>query len=51
MKIKSFLLCEGQRVTRKVEDDELVDTLKVQWFVGKRNSTSPAAEKKQKHIL
>jgi hypothetical protein len=29
-----------------VEDDELADTLKVQWFVGERNSTSPAAEKK-----
>jgi hypothetical protein len=31
-----------------VEDDELADTLKVQWFVGERNLTSPAAEKKQK---
>ncbi len=38
-------------MTRKVENDELADTLKVQWFVGERNSTSPAAEKKQKQRL
>ncbi len=46
-----FFNKEGQRVTRKVEDDELTDTLKVQWFVGERNLTSPAAEKKQKQRL
>jgi hypothetical protein len=46
-----FLNKEGQRVTRKVEDDELADTLKFQWLVGERNSTSPAAEKKQKQRL
>ncbi len=43
-----FFNKEGQRVTRKVEDDKLTDTLKVQWFVGERNLTSPAAEKKTK---
>ncbi len=42
---------EGQRVTIKVEDNELADTVTVQWFVGERNSTSPAAEKKQKQCL
>ncbi len=48
---KKFFNKEGQRVTRKVEDDELADTVKVQWFVGERNLTSPAAEKKQKQRL
>ncbi len=46
-----FFNKDGQRVTRKVEDDELADTLKIQWFVDERNSTSPAAEKKQKQHL